>query len=141
MTNVIEAYTSLVSAGELKADPDQAKAAAALDRFGSALEGTRTGFLSRLFRRETPARSGVYLWGGVGRGKSMLMDLAFRHIDAEPKRRVHFHAFMIDVHERLRAARKGEQGDPILQVARTVHGRIRFSAFEEDDQNPADARS
>jgi cell division protein ZapE len=140
MPNVIDAYTALVAAGELNADPDQAKAAAALDRFGIALGFTRTGFLSRLFGRETPARSGVYLWGGVGRGKSMLMDLAFRHIDAEPKRRVHFHAFMIEVHERLRAARKGKQSDPVLQVAGHLADEVRFLAFDEMMiNNPADA--
>jgi len=140
MPNVIDAYTALVAAGELNADPDQAKAAAALDRFGIAVGGTRTGFLSRLFGRETPARSGVYLWGGVGRGKSMLMDLAFRHIDAEPKRRVHFHAFMIEVHERLRAARKGRQSDPVLQVAGHLADEVRFLAFDEMMiNNPADA--
>ena len=140
MTGVVDAYAALVAAGELKADPDQAKAAAALDRFAGAIGRTRTGFLSSLFGRETPARSGVYLWGGVGRGKSMLMDLAYHHIDAEPKRRVHFHAFMIEVHERLRAARKGEHGDPLLQVAEQLADEVRFLAFDEMMiTNPADA--
>ena len=55
---------------------------------------------------------GVYLWGGVGRGKSMLMDLAFDSIAAAPKRRTHFAPFMLDVHQRLRAARATEEGDP-----------------------------
>jgi cell division protein ZapE len=135
-----EAYAALVAAGELRPDPDQQRAAAALDRFGAALGRTRTGFLSRLFGRETPARSGVYLWGGVGRGKSMLMDLAFRHIDAEPKWRVHFHAFMLEVHERLRAARKSREGDPVLQVAEDIADEVRFLAFDEMMvTNPADA--
>ena len=140
MPSVADAYAALVAAGELKADPDQAKAAAALDRFGIAMGRTRTGFLSRLFGRETPARSGVYLWGGVGRGKSMLMDLAYKYIDAEPKRRVHFHAFMIEVHERLRAARMTEEGDPVLQVAAQLADEVRFLAFDEMMvTNPADA--
>ena len=140
MPQVADAYAALVAAGELKVDPDQAKAAAALDRFGVAMGRTRTGFLSRLFGRETPARSGVYLWGGVGRGKSMLMDLAFRHIAVEPKRRVHFHAFMLEVHERLRAARKTEEGDPVLQVAEQYADEVRFLAFDEMMvTNPPDA--
>ena len=140
MPSVVEAYAALVAVGELKADPDQAKAAAALDRFGLAMGRTRTGFLSRLFGRETPARSGVYLWGGVGRGKSMLMDLAYQQIDAEPKRRVHFHAFIIEVHERLRAAREGEEEDPLLQVAEQYADEVRFLAFDEMMvTNPADA--
>ncbi len=140
MPEVADAYAALIAAGELKADPDQAKAAAALDRFAAAMGRTRTGFLSRLFGRETPARSGVYLWGGVGRGKSMLMDLAFRHIDVEPKRRVHFHAFMIEVHERLHAARKTEEGDPVLAVAADLADEVRFLAFDEMMvTNPPDA--
>ncbi len=140
MPSVIEAYAALVAAGELKADPDQAKAASALDRFGIAMGGTRTGFLSRLFGRETPARGGVYLWGGVGRGKSMLMDLAFHNIDADPKRRVHFAPFMIEVHERLRAARQTEEGDPIARVAADLADEVRFLAFDEMMvTNPADA--
>ncbi|MGH6783732.1 MAG: AFG1/ZapE family ATPase, partial [Sphingomicrobium sp.] len=105
MGPVGRAYAALVAAGELKPDPDQANAVQALDNFAADMGRTRTGFLTRLFGRETPARCGIYLWGGVGRGKSMLMDLAFDAIDVTPKRRTHFHAFMLEVHERLREAR------------------------------------
>ena len=140
MGPIAERYAALVAAGELKADPDQERAAGALDRFAADLGRTRTGFLSRLFGRETPALSGVYLWGGVGRGKSMLMDLAFDSIDVEPKRRTHFHAFMLEVHQRLRAARKGEEGDPVLRVAADIAEETRFLAFDEMMvTNPADA--
>jgi cell division protein ZapE len=141
MGPVAERYAALVAAGELKPDPDQERAAAqALDRFGADLGRTRTGFLSRLFGRETPALSGVYMWGGVGRGKSMLMDLAFDAIDVEPKRRTHFHAFMLEVHERLREARKGEEGDPVIRVAADIAEQVRFLAFDEMMvTNPADA--
>ena len=137
---VVEACAALVAAGELKPDPDQEKAAQALDRLAADLGRTKTGFLSRLFGRETPVPCGVYLWGGVGRGKSMLMDLAFEHIDAEPKRRTHFHAFMIEVHERLRQARKDEEGDPVIRVAEDIAEELRFLAFDEMMvTNPADA--
>ena len=140
MGQVADRYAALVAAGELKADPDQERAAQALDRFASDLGRTRTGFLSRLFGRETPALSGVYLWGGVGRGKSMLMDLAFDAIDVTPKRRTHFHPFMLEVHERLREARKGEEGDPVLRVAADIAEDVRFLAFDEMMvTNPADA--
>jgi cell division protein ZapE len=71
------------------------------------------------------------MWGGVGRGKSMLMDLAFCSIPVEPKRRVHFHEFMIEVHARLRAERVKEQGDPIPPVARAIAAEARLLAFDE----------
>ena len=103
----------------------------ALDRFAADLGRTRTGFLSRLFGRETPAPCGVYMWGGVGRGKSMLMDMAFEAIPAEPKRRAHFAPFMLDVHKRLRAARDAEIDDPLIHVAKAIAGEARFLAFDE----------
>ena len=110
------AYAALVAAGELKPDADQQRGAAALDRFAADLQ-PRRGMLSRLFgKAEAPC--GVYLWGGVGRGKSMLMDLAYENIAVEPKRRTHFAPFMLDVHQRLRAARATEEGDPVIAVAK-----------------------
>ena len=109
------AYDALIAANELKPDPAQARAVAALDRLAAKLEPA--GFFARLFGRERSGPAGVYLWGGVGRGKSMLMDLAFAHIDIQPKRRVHFHEFMLETHERLRDAREREEGDPIEPVA------------------------
>ena len=140
MRAVAEAYAALVAAGELKADPEQQAAAAAIDRFAADLGNSRTGFLTRLFGRETPARSGIYLWGGVGRGKSMMMDLAFATIDVEPKRRTHFAPFMIEVHERLREARKTEEGDPVIAVAGDIAGEVRLLCFDEMMvTNPADA--
>jgi cell division protein ZapE len=61
----------------------------------------------------------------------MLMDLAFAHIAVEPKRRVHFHEFMLEVHDRLRAERLKEEGDPIPPVARAIAGEARLLAFDE----------
>jgi cell division protein ZapE len=71
------------------------------------------------------------MWGGVGRGKSMLMDLAFQAIAVAPKRRVHFHEFMLEVHERLRAERAKEKGDPIPPLARAIAAEARLLAFDE----------
>jgi cell division protein ZapE len=132
------AYDGLVRAGELKPDPAQERAVAALDRLaGSASE---QGLLSRLFGKAREGPSGVYLWGGVGRGKSMLMDLAFEHIAIGPKRRVHFHEFMLETHARLRKARESEEGDPIEPVAEQIAAEAKLLAFDEMQvTNPADA--
>lgn len=127
---VTSAYDRLVAAGELKPDADQKAAAEALDRFGARLKSGNGGLFKKLFGKPDPV-SGVYMWGGVGRGKSMLMDLAFDNIAVEPKRRTHFHAFMLDVHERLREARKHPDGDPVIRVAAQIGEEVKFLAFDE----------
>ena len=135
------AYAALIRSGELKPDAAQQRAVAALDSLATTIaREPRAGLLDRLFggRKEGPA--GVYLWGGVGRGKSMLMDLAFEHIDVAPKRRVHFHAFMLETHARLREARSSERGDPLDEVAERIAGEARLLCFDEMMvTNPADA--
>ncbi|MFL6757400.1 MAG: cell division protein ZapE, partial [Sphingomicrobium sp.] len=131
-------YDALIAAHELKSDPAQALAVAALDR----LAGTASdaGFLSRLFRSRSDGPAGAYLWGGVGRGKSMLMDLGFERIDVRPKRRVHFHEFMLETHGRLRNVREKEEGDPIEPVAEAIAAEARLLCFDEMQvTNPADA--
>ena len=132
------AYDQLIAAHELKPDPAQARAVAALDRIAASIGSG--SFLSRLFARREDGPAGVYLWGGVGRGKSMLMDLAFAEIDVHPKRRVHFSEFMLEVHERLRIARQREEGDPIEPVAEQIADEAKLLCFDEMQvTNPADA--
>ena len=134
------AYAALVAAGELKPDPAQQRAVAALDRLGDCVAPRRSGLLSRLFARRRETLAGVYLWGGVGRGKSMLMDLAFDHLPVTPKRRVHFHAFMLETHGRLRDARRTQAGDPIEAVAERIADEAHLLAFDEMVvNNPPDA--
>ncbi|MGN6848710.1 MAG: cell division protein ZapE [Sphingomicrobium sp.] len=131
------AYDELIAANELKPDPAQARAVAALDRLAGGFDRS---FLSRLFGSNGDGTAGAYLWGGVGRGKSMLMDLAFAHIDIHPKRRVHFHEFMLETHARLRVAREREEGDPIEPVAEQIADEARLLCFDEMQvTNPADA--
>jgi cell division protein ZapE len=125
-----ERYRALLAAGELKPDPDQQTAIAVLDRIATEL-ARKPGLLSRLTGRAPEPVRGAYLWGGVGRGKSMLMDLAFEAIQIERKRRVHFNEFMLEVHERLRVERVKEEGDPIPPVARALAEEARFLAFDE----------
>lgn len=132
--SVLQNFEAMVADGELRPDADQQAAAERLDRLAAQLveEPRSVGFFARLLggsRRRTVR--GVYMWGGVGRGKSMLMDLAYESIDASPKRRVHFHEFMLEVHERLRAERAKEQGDPIAPVAQALAAEARLLAFDE----------
>jgi cell division protein ZapE len=132
------AYDVLIAAHELKPDEAQSRAVAALDRLAGSV-GTG-GFFSRLFGPSSDGPAGVYLWGGVGRGKSMLMDLAFAHIDIRPKRRVHFNEFMLETHERLRVVREREEGDPIEPVAEQIAAEAKLLCFDEMQvTNPADA--
>ncbi|PSJ36915.1 cell division protein ZapE [Allosphingosinicella deserti] len=130
--SVLAAYEALIKGGELREDRDQRAAAEHLDRLAIALSRKpRRGLFARLASRASADPRGVYLWGGVGRGKSMLMDLAFDAIDIARKRRVHFHEFMIEVHERLRDERRKEEGDPIPPVARGIAKEARLLAFDE----------
>ena len=133
MTDVADRYAELVAAGELQPDPDQAAAVAVLDALAQELGETRArgSLLWRLAGRVNEPPAGVYLWGGVGRGKSMLMDLACQAIPYAPKRRVHFHEFMLEVHERLRAERSKEEGDPIPPVAKAIAEEAKLLAFDE----------
>ena len=119
--NVLSAYDALVAAGELKPDPEQAAAARRLAALRAQLVAqAKPGLLTRLLGKTPSAPRGIYLWGGVGRGTSMLMDLFHERLAIAEKRRVHFHEFMIEVHARLREARKSETGDPIPPVAAAI---------------------
>jgi cell division protein ZapE len=133
MGQVDTAYTALVAAGELRPDPEQHAAATRLDALATALEAipTRGSPLWRLMGRKPVPPRGVYLWGDVGRGKSMLMDLFYAHVAVTAKRRVHFAEFMLEVHARLAAERRKEQGDPIPPVARALAEETRLLAFDE----------
>ena len=132
MAKVFDRYNALVASNELRPDPAQADAARRLDALATALEAPKHGGLwSRLTGRTATAPRGLYLWGGVGRGKSMLMDLFFDCLAVEKKRRVHFSEFMLEVHGRIAAERAKELGDPILPVAAALADETRVLAFDE----------
>jgi cell division protein ZapE len=133
VTDVAQRYAALVAAGELRPDPDQAAAVTVLETLADELAETknRGSLIWRLAGRMKEPPAGVYMWGGVGRGKSMLMDLAFHCIPYAPKRRVHFHEFMLEVHERLRAERAKEEGDPIPPVAKAIAAEAKLLCFDE----------
>lgn len=137
----LERFKALVESGELTLDPTQAAAAERLDALARKLERTPAepppsrGLLGRLVGRPAQAPAtikGLYIHGGVGRGKSMLMDLFFAEVDIEKKRRVHFHAFMLDVQARLHARRqRAGKADPLAEVARDLAAEARLLCFDE----------
>ena len=132
MAGLLARYDAMIASGELRADADQHAAAEKLAGLQAALEADApTGFFGKLLGKKAPAPRGVYMWGGVGRGKSMLMDLFHDTLALPAKRRVHFHAFMQDVHAAMREVRKGETGDPIPQVAARLAEGVTCLAFDE----------
>ncbi|NCC21796.1 MAG: cell division protein ZapE [Alphaproteobacteria bacterium] len=151
MPGPLETYNEWVANGALESDPAQARAAAELQRVYEAMvspssprgEGRvnrEASILKRLLMPLTQTLSprgrglarGLYLWGGVGRGKSMLMDLFFRSLpDDVRKRRVHFHAFMIEVHDWLHV-RRGSKVDTLLpDLAKEIAANTKLLCFDE----------
>ncbi|HXY90531.1 MAG TPA: cell division protein ZapE [Xanthobacteraceae bacterium] len=142
MAAIAERYAARVAAGEIEADPGQLYAIGRLARLDRELADYRppgkSGALGWLMaRRQGEAPRGVYLFGDVGRGKTMLMDLFFLGAPAAKKRRVHFHEFMADVHARIREIRHrlkyGEisGGDPITVAAEAIAGETSLICFDE----------
>lgn len=124
---VQQAYQAAVAAGTLREDAAQLAVLPELERVRAALaEPVKRGF----FRKATTASPGLYMWGGVGRGKSMLMDLLYEVVEA-PKQRLHFHAFMQRVHTEMTEARKSGVDDAIAPVAAKLADDVRFLAFDE----------
>lgn len=113
------------------ADPLQEAAVARLDALWHAItRPPRRGWLARLAARRAPApKSGAYLWGDVGRGKSYLLDLFFDCLPGERKRRLHFHEFMRAVHAERR--RLGDIADPLPRIAADWADRARVLCFDE----------
>jgi cell division protein ZapE len=134
MPGLLARYDALIARGELRADADQRAAAERLAALQDALETPReaAGFLGKLFgsKPAVPPR-GLYIWGGVGRGKSMLMDLFVASLALAEKRRVHFHAFMLEVDRLVAAERKAERGDPLMAVAHAMAREVKCLAFDE----------
>ncbi len=140
-------YNRLVTNGQITPDPAQAEATTWLQTLHDELVRyeKRGSFLS-MFRRKADPR-GIYICGDVGRGKSMLMDLFFETAPSALKRRVHFHAFMQEVHDAIKRWRdlpkaeqkavlkarniKGKPDDPIPPVAKEIADRATLLCFDE----------
>lgn len=124
------ALAAAVAAGRLEPDPAQIHIAERLSALAQDIARWKGGH-SRLFGRRRPAPKGLYIWGGVGTGKSLLMDLFFEAAPIAAKRRVHFHAFMQEIHAALGEARAGKGSDPLLRVAERLAKATRLLCFDE----------
>ncbi len=143
MTGPIETYRSMVNSGALRQDMIQALAAEKLQMLHNRLmgyePGASKGGLRGLLRigAPDPPPTGLYIYGDVGRGKSMLMDLFYDTAPVEPKRRVHFHEFMQevhgDVHDWRQKHKRGEVkgDDPIAPVAEKIASGALLLCFDE----------
>lgn len=129
-----EIYEARVLAGSLRPDPAQHALLGPLEGLRLWLEENatrRVGLFAGLFAKPVMPPKGFYLWGGVGRGKSMLMDIFTEATAITQKRRVHFHAFMQEVHRGMHAARKQGVEDALAPVAEAVIRDLRLLAFDE----------
>lgn len=141
----IDAYNRLLADDAVRPDPAQAHAMARLQKLCEALDDYgiqmgKTGWAARLglTGRKTPPPKGIYMWGGVGRGKTMLMDLFFEHTPTEARKHVHFHSFMLEVHKRIHAFREAQKAgkvaaekDPLPALARVIVDQAWLLCFDE----------
>jgi cell division protein ZapE len=126
-------YQARLAAAEISTDPAQYRVVEQLAQLATALQSWKPpgqGFLSKLFGGAEAPR-GLYIHGGVGRGKTMLMDLFFNSVTFAPKRRLHFHEFMAETHDLINEARHAVDGDPIPYVAASIARRSHLLCFDE----------
>jgi len=150
-------YERLVAQGSIKHDDAQRQVLAALAALQAQLtqaspssSGERSeirGSIARLTQAvkwipgsafgspKMTAVRGMYIWGNVGRGKSMLMDLFFEHVPLKKKRRIHFHAFMQEIHTRIHRLRQEKQDDPVAVLARQLADETTLLCFDELQAN------
>jgi cell division protein ZapE len=141
--SLLDRYSALLTRGSLERDDGQAFVLNKLEQLRQSLATTsasrKSGSFGRFFRTKTAQLQplGLYIWGSVGRGKTMLMDLFFDAAPTERKRRVHFHAFMAQTHARIHARRQelkqrgGDASDPIAFVADTIAAEASLLCFDE----------
>ncbi|HEX3942775.1 MAG TPA: cell division protein ZapE [Rhizomicrobium sp.] len=126
---IVQRYRTLVASKELTPDAAQEEAVTRLQALEAELRSYRPA--RRMFFGANHSPKGLYLWGGVGRGKSMLMDLFFSRVPLRAKRRVHFNAFMTETHARIHGERQGGANDPISPVARRIAQEATLLCFDE----------
>jgi len=132
---LLERYREMLRAGEIAVDPMQALTAEKLqilaNRLASYTPPAKTDIFSFFTRQRGEVPRGLYIFGKVGRGKTMLMDLFFETAPFAHKRRVHFHEFMSEVHDLIAAARKEHEGDPVPLVGERIARAAPLLCFDE----------
>lgn len=128
---MLGAYATALEAKGFEPDPAQLQAVERLDVLYQALVGFKSARANKLMRFISPPEvpRGVYFWGGVGRGKSFIMDCFFAAVPYKRKRRIHFHAFMNQIHAELR--KYAGQADPLVPVAERIAKEVRLLCFDE----------
>ena len=139
--DLITEYNRLINEGYLQPDKSQEIAISELYKLGNQFMSFQhrrkaNGQLFRLFRQIQikslkPQNKGLYMFGGVGTGKSMLMDLFFESINNPRKIRVHFHAFMYEFHEKMRKIRPSRRKNPVRTACQEILKDINLLCFDE----------
>ncbi len=133
--SLLERYRRLLAEGKIAPDSAQALAVEKLqiliNRLAHYTPPARTDFFSFFTKRRGEVPRGLYIFGAVGRGKTMLLDLFFETAAVRLKRRAHFHEFMAEVHARLAIARREAKEDPILQVGRAIAAEAELLCLDE----------
>ncbi len=135
---VLAEYLDRLQKSEIDRDEEQYKAVLALDQLAISLTTHDESPSSAPFQwlwnskdQEKHTTPGLYLYGSVGRGKTMLMDMFFEKVPVIQKRRWHFHEFMAEIHEKIARARKKVDGDPIPSIAATMAKNTKLLCFDE----------
>ncbi|XP_067312200.1 AFG1 like ATPase a [Pseudorasbora parva] len=139
----LEHYNSLIRDGQLREDLQQKAVMEKLDQMQKNLRGysnDRLSFFSKIFSQKKPPK-GYYIFGDVGTGKTMVMDMFYNHVETEKKKRVHFHGFMLDVHKRIhrlkqslpkrKVGKMAKAYDPIAPVAEEISEEACLLCFDE----------
>ncbi|XP_010002651.1 PREDICTED: lactation elevated protein 1 [Chaetura pelagica] len=139
----LEHYNFLIKQEELRNDEQQRRVVQHLQKLHESLKGysiSSKNLLSKLFDRNKPPK-GLYVYGDVGTGKTMVMDMFYSHLQVEKKKRVHFHGFMLDVHQRIhrlkqslpkrKAGLMAKSYDPIAPVAEEISEEAALLCFDE----------
>ncbi|MGI9478635.1 MAG: cell division protein ZapE [Hyphomicrobiaceae bacterium] len=132
--SIVTLYEERIRDGGLECDGAQVELAKRFDALADTLRTWRPpsrGLFGIFSGKADPPPNGLYIYGSVGRGKTMLMDMFFDQVTFKPKRRLHFHEFMAETHDRIADARRASKGDPIPAVAEAIAEQNRLLCFDE----------